>query len=72
MAAVPNSQHYIAIFSCDEKNLAPEDFHRISEMRRPFDTKLVALPDERVAAGQFQVRDTRMAALAIGGMVSWA
>ncbi len=72
VAAVLNSQRYIAIFSREEKNLAPEDFHRISEMRRAFDTKLVALLDEGVAAGQFQVRDTRMAALAIGGMVSWA
>ncbi len=72
VAAVLNSQRYIAIFAREEKNLAPEDFHRISEMRRTFDTKLVALLDEGVAAGEFHVRDTRMAALAIGGMVSWA
>jgi TetR/AcrR family transcriptional regulator, cholesterol catabolism regulator len=72
VAAVLNNQRYIAIFSREEKNLAPEDFHRISEMRRTFDTKLVALLDEGVAAGEFHIRDTRMAALAIGGMVSWA
>ncbi len=72
VTAVLKSQRYIAIFSREEKNLAPEDFHRISDMRRTFDHKLVALLDEGVAAGEFRVRDTRMAALAIGGMVSWA
>jgi hypothetical protein len=41
-------------------------------MRRTFDQKLVKLLDEGVAAGEFDVADTRMAALAIGGMVSWA
>jgi AcrR family transcriptional regulator len=71
-AAVLRSQRYIAIFAREEKNLAPEDFRRISEMRRAFDHKLVRLLDEGVAAGEFRVSDTRMAALAIGGMVSWA
>ena len=70
--AVLHSQRYIAIFAREEKNLAPGDFYRISEMRRTFDHKLVKLLDEGVAAGEFQIPDTRMAALAIGGMVSWA
>ncbi len=72
VTAVLQSQRHIAIFSREEKNLAPGDFHRISDMRRAFDHKLVALLDEGVAAGAFQIRDTRMAGLAIGGMVSWA
>ena len=72
VSAVLISQRYIAIFAREEKNLAPEDFKRISDMRRTFDVKLVALLDEGVAAGEFQLADTRMAALAIGGMVSWA
>jgi len=72
VTAVLKSQRHIAIFAREEKNLAPEDFHRISEMRRSFDSKLVRLLDEGVAAGEFHVPDTRMAALAIGGMVSWA
>ena len=70
--SVLNSQRHIAIFAREEKNLAPDDFHRISEMRRTFDHKLVQLLDEGVAAGEFNIPDTRMAALAIGGMVSWA
>ena len=72
VTAVLNSQRHIAIFAREEKNLAPGDFRRISDMRRDFDRKLVALLDEGVAAGEFHVPDTRMAALAIGGMVSWA
>ncbi len=70
--AVLNSQRYIAIFAREEKNLAPDDYTRIGEMRRTFDHKLTKLLDEGVAAGEFQIPDTRIAALAIGGMVSWA
>ncbi len=72
VTSVLNSQRYIAIFAREEKNLSPDDFKRISEMRRTFDHKLVKLLNEGVAAGEFQIRDTRIAALAIGGMVSWA
>ncbi len=72
VSAVLKSQRYIAIFAREEKNLAPEDFRRISEMRRTFDHRLVKLLDEGVASEEFDIADTRMAALAIGGMVSWA
>ncbi len=72
VAAVLNSQRHIAIFAREEKNLAPEDYRRISQMRRSFDHKLVRLLDEGVAAGEFHLADTHIAALAIGGMVSWA
>jgi AcrR family transcriptional regulator len=70
--AVLQSQMHIAIFSREEKNLPPADFDRISTMRRKFDRKLVALLREGVASGEFSVPDPEMAALAIGGMVSWA
>lgn len=72
VTSVLNSQRYIAIFAREEKNLDAEDFKRISEMRRTFDHKLVGLLDEGVRAGEFDIADTRMTALAIGGMVSWA
>ena len=70
--AVLDNQRHIAIFAREEKNLAPQDFKRISDMRREFDARLVELLDEGVSRGDFRVADTRMAALAIGGMVSWA
>ncbi len=71
-AAVLTSQRHIAIFTREEKHLLPADYRRINDMRREFDRKLVRLLDEGVAAGEFHLHDTRMAALAIGGMVSWA
>jgi TetR/AcrR family transcriptional regulator, cholesterol catabolism regulator len=72
IAAVLTSQRHIAIFTREEKHLLAEDCLRINDMRREFDRKLVRLLDEGVAAGEFYLNDTRIAALAIGGMVSWA
>ncbi len=72
VTAVLESQKHIAIFSREEKNLLPADFQRISAMRRDFDRKLSALLESGVKAGEFQVPDPRVTALAIGGMVSWA
>lgn len=72
VTAVLESQKHIAIFAREEKNLAPADFDRISAMRRNFDRKLSALLAEGVKTGEFQIADPRLAALAIGGMVSWA
>jgi TetR/AcrR family transcriptional regulator, cholesterol catabolism regulator len=72
VTAVLESQKHIAIFSREEKNLPAEDFVRISNMRRDFDAKLCALLEEGVEAGEFVIDDVPLAALAIGGMVSWA
>jgi TetR/AcrR family transcriptional regulator, cholesterol catabolism regulator len=70
--AVLENQMYIGIFAREEKNLRPEDFLAISSMRRDFDHKLAALLQEGVTAGEFHIRDPRLAALAIGGLVSWS
>jgi AcrR family transcriptional regulator len=70
--AVLESQKHIAIFSREEKNLLPADFRRISGYRREFDKKLTALLDQGVRSGEFSCPDTRIASLAIGGLVSWA
>lgn len=72
VTAVLESQMHIAIFTREEKNLPREDFTRISDMRRDFDAKLCALLHEGVASGEFHIDDVPLAALAIGGMVSWA
>ena len=45
---------------------------RISTMRREFDRKLVALLEAGVKSGEFHLSDPPIAALAIGGLVSWA
>jgi AcrR family transcriptional regulator len=72
VTAVLESQKHIAIFAREEKNLLPQDFRRISAMRRDFDHKLSALLEAGVRSGEFRIADPRLAALAIGGMVSWA
>lgn len=72
LTVVLQNQKHIAIFSREEKNLVDKDFQRISNMRRDFDAKLRRLLRDGVASGEFEINDERVAALAIGGMVSWA
>ena len=72
VTAVLANQKPIAIFTREEKNLEPKDFKRISDMRRDFDAKLTAILEAGIKSGEFRLTDSRIAALAIGGMVSWA
>jgi TetR/AcrR family transcriptional regulator, cholesterol catabolism regulator len=72
VTAVLGSQKHIAIYMREEKNLEPRDAYRIGEMRRDFDAKLSRLLEKGAVSGEFDIRDSRMAALAIGGLVSWA
>jgi hypothetical protein len=62
----------IAIFSREEKGLAQSDYDRINDMRRDFDRKLTVLLREGAQTGEFAISDPHLAALSIGGMVSWA
>lgn len=70
--AVLENRMHIAIFSREEKNLAANDFERINNMRRDFDHKLTEIIKAGIDSGEFTVRDAHLAALAIGGMISWA
>lgn len=72
VTAVLTNQMQLAIFSREEKNLLPADLERINAMRRDFDRKLTALIDVGIKRGEFAISDSHMAALAIGGMVSWS
>lgn len=72
VVATLTSRMHLAIFAREEKNLTPEDFARITAMRREFDRKLTALLAAGAASGEFQIDDPRMATLAIDGMISWA
>jgi AcrR family transcriptional regulator len=69
---VLSRQANIAIFFREEKNLAPEALAEINALRKKFDRVLSELLAEGVAAGEFQIADVNLAALAIGGMISWA
>ncbi|HEY1411338.1 MAG TPA: TetR/AcrR family transcriptional regulator [Rhodopila sp.] len=65
-------QANIAVFFREEKNLSEAGLADINALRKRFDRVLSELLEEGTAAGVFQIDDIRVAALAIGGMVSWA
>lgn len=69
---VLSRQANIAIFFREEKNLTPQQLAEINALRKKFDRVLSALLTEGVEAGEFHIKDTHLAALALGGMVSWA
>lgn len=65
-------QANIAVYFREEKHLSEPGLAEINALRKRFDRVLSDLLEEGSAAGEFRVVDVRVAALAIGGMVSWA
>jgi len=69
---VLSRQANIAIYFREEKNLSPEALAEINTLRKKFDRVLSKLLADGVVAGEFELKDVSLAALAIGGMISWA
>src|SRR5215475_14603202 len=67
---VLSRQANIAIYFREEKNLVPAALAEINGLRKKFDRVLSNLLHEGVASGEFEMKDTNLAALAIGGMIS--
>jgi TetR/AcrR family transcriptional regulator, cholesterol catabolism regulator len=65
-------QAYIAVYFREEKHLSEAGLAAINALRKRFDRVLSELLEEGSRAGEFTIVDIRVAALAIGGMVSWA
>jgi AcrR family transcriptional regulator len=65
-------QPNIAIYFREEKNLSSEALEEINALRRKFDRVLSDLLIEGNKAGEFEIADHSVAALALGGMISWA
>src|SRR5271165_2171496 len=65
-------QANIAVYFREEKHLSEAGLAEINALRKRFDRVLSELLEEGARAGEFEVEDVRVAALAIGGMVSWA
>ena len=65
-------QPAIALFFREEKNLAPEALAEIIQAQKRFDRLLSKLLTEGVATGEFDIPDVSLAALVIGGMISWS
>ena len=69
---VLSRQANIAIYFREEKNLSAEALDEINTLRKKFDRVLSKLLAEGMAAGEFDIKDVSLTALAIGGMISWA
>jgi len=65
-------QANIAVYFREEKNLSKAGLDEINALRRKFDKVLSQLLEIGAASGEFVIPDISVAALAIGGMVSWA
>jgi hypothetical protein len=65
-------QANIAVYFREEKHLSNAGLAEINALRKRFDRVLSDLLEEGSRAGEFKALDVRVAALAIGGMVSWA
>lgn len=65
-------QANIAVFFREEKHLTEEARAEIATKQKGFDRILSKLLREGVASGDFHIADPGLAALAIGGMISWA
>ena len=65
-------QANIAVYFREEKHLSDPGLAEINALRKRFDRVLSGLLEEGSASGEFRIADVRVAALAIGGMVSWA
>jgi hypothetical protein len=65
-------QPNIAIYFREEKNLSPTALAEINALRKRFDHVLSDMLAEGTATGDFDIQDNSLAALALGGMISWA
>lgn len=71
VTAILKSQKSIAINIREEKNLDPADAATLAGMRQRFMAKVEGLLAKGVEAGDVSVPDTRVAAFALVGAVSW-
>ena len=65
-------QANIAVYFREEKHLSEAGLAEINALRKRFDRVLSELLEEGARSGEFTIVDVSVAALAIGGMVSWA
>jgi AcrR family transcriptional regulator len=71
VTAVLQNQKHIAIYVREEKNLDRGDARRIGILRRAFFGEMSNLLERGIVSGDFSITNSRMAALAIGGAVTW-
>ena len=64
-------QEYIVVYQREMKNLAREDARRILNLRRDFDHLIANVVEDGEHRGQFKVADPGLAAVWIGGLLTW-
>ncbi|RZL60527.1 MAG: TetR/AcrR family transcriptional regulator [Variovorax sp.] len=62
----------VAVFFREEGLLDPEHLVVIHEVKGRIDEVFARLLEDGVGSGDFEIDDLRVAALAIGGMISWS
>ncbi len=72
VGAILEHQKNIAIYTREEKNLGEKEAAALADLRKGFVAKLTAMLETGVQSGEFDVRDSGLAALAIVGAVSWS
>ncbi len=68
---IVDEQQATAVFFREENSMPELQRKQFNDMKGQFDTELAALLEEGRESGEFQVADTRICSLAIGGMISW-
>lgn len=64
-------QEYIVVYQREMKNLARDDARRILNLRRDFDHLIANVVEDGERRDQFKVADPSLAAVWIGGLLSW-
>lgn len=59
------------IFLREETHLAEQAQKKLRDFEHSFDAKLTRLIQRGIDSGDFKIKDARLAALAIGGMIRW-
>ena len=67
-----SNQAAVAIFFREEVSIPPKQLRKINDLKGKIDDRLAALLQSGIDGGEFHIADVRVAALAIGGMISWA
>ena len=70
--AILEHQKNVAVYTREEKNLAPEDALALAALRKGFVGQFTEVLAEGQRRGEFSISDPGMAALAMIGSVSWA
>ncbi len=65
------NQKYIVVYLREEKNLEKKEASELLELRKEFSVRLAKLLEAGTLADEFDVNDSMLTALSIGGMITW-